>query len=169
MIVLGLIMAVLGIGMGGLNNALDTVRGDASLNIVLWQLKLARETAINQRRSVEVRFTTPNFISVVRHDIPEGTTLISTAVLENQTEFRLFNGLPDTPDGFGDTTALDFGGADTMMFNADGEFTDGTGQIINGTVFIGKSGAPLTARALTVFGPTSTLRSYRWNGAAWGH
>jgi type II secretory pathway pseudopilin PulG len=168
-VVLGLIMAVLGIGMGGLNNALDTVRGDASLNIVLWQLKLARETAINQRRSVEVRFTAPNFISVVRHDIPEGETLISTAVLENQTQFRLFTGLPDTPDNFGNDTALDFGGADTMMFNADGQFTDDTGQIINGTVFIGKSGAPLTARALTVFGPTSTLRTYRWNGGAWGH
>jgi hypothetical protein len=168
-VVLGLIMAVLGIGMGGLNNALDTVRGDASLNIVLWQLKLARETAINQRRSVEIRFTEPNFISVIRHDIPEGTTLISTAVLENQTQFRLFDGLPDTPDSFGDDSALDFGGADTMMFNADGQFTDDTGQIINGTVFIGKSGAPLTARALTIFGPTSTLRSYRWNGAAWGH
>jgi hypothetical protein len=81
----------------------------------------------------------------------------------------VFAGLPDTPDSFGDDSALDFGGADTMMFNADGQFTDETGQIINGTVFIGKSGAPLTARALTVFGPTSTLRTYRWNGGGWGH
>jgi type II secretory pathway pseudopilin PulG len=162
-------ISVLGIGVGGFTMALNNVRGDASMNIVLWQLKLARETAINQRRSVEIRFTLPNFMSVVRRDMPAGTTVISTAVLEHQTQFYNFTSMADTPDGFGKTGALSFGAATAYMFNAEGEFVDQAGNILNGSVFIGKPNTPMTARALTVFGPTSTIRTYRWNGAAWRH
>jgi type II secretory pathway pseudopilin PulG len=160
-------ICVASITLGGFTTALDTVRGDASMNKVMWQLKLARETAINQRRSVEVRFTPPNFLSVVRLDIPEGETIISTAVLEHQTTFFLFEGMPDTPDTFGRANAIDFGGAEAVVFNSDGQVVDEAGDIINGTIFIGRPGAPMTARALTVFGPTSTIRMYRWNGSAW--
>lgn len=160
-------LCVLSIGVGGFGIALDTVRGDASMNKVLWQLKLARETAINQRRSIEVRFTLPNFVSVVRRDIPEGETVVSTTVLEHQTNFFVFDDMPDTPDGFGRTDAIDFSGAEAVMFNAEGQLVDEVGNIINGTVFIGRPLAPMTARALTVFGPTSAIRTYRWNGSAW--
>ncbi len=169
LIVFVLMSSVLGISLGGFTTALNTVRGDASMNIMLWQLKLARETAINQRRSVELNFTLPNFVSVVRRNIPNGTTVIATAVLEHQSQFYYFPAIPDTPDTFGRTNAIDFGGVATVMFNSDGQLTDGAGNIINGTVFIGKVGAPLTARALTVFGPTAGIRTYRWNGSAWRH
>lgn len=163
-------LSVLGIGLGGFSMALNTIRGDASMNIVHWQLKMARETAINQRRSVEVQFTPPNFMSVVRRNIPSGTTVLSTAVLEHQTQFYLFSSMPDTPDSFGRASAIDFGaGTTAVMFNAEGQLVDQTGAIINGTVFIGKPGVPMTARALTVFGPTSAISNYRWNGAAWRH
>lgn len=167
--VMVLMVSVLGIGLGGFTIALNTVRGDASMNIVLWQLKLARETAINQRRDVEVRFTPPNFLSVVRHDLPNGETTVSTAVLEHQAEFMTFDAIPDTPDGFGKNGAISFGEATVYMFDSEGQLTDDSGNIINGTVFIGKADTPMTARALTVFGPTSTIRTYRWNGAAWRH
>lgn len=166
---MALALGVLSIGLGGFSHLLDSVRGDASLNVVLWQFKLARETAINQRRFVEVRFTPPNMMSVVRRDLPSGETVISTAVLEHLTEFRLFPTVPDTPDSFGNTSALAFGAATAMMFDASGQFVDQSGNLLNGTVFIGKANAPETARALTVFGPTSTLRTYRWNGANWRH
>lgn len=167
--VLVVTLSVLGIGLGGFSMALNTVRGDASMNKVLWQLKLARETAINQRRSVEVRFTLPNFMSVVRRNIPSGETVISTAVLEHQTVFYAFSSMPDTPDGFGRASAIDFGAATAVMFNAEGQLVDQAGNIINGSVFVGKVNAPMTARALTVFGPTSAIRTYSWNGSAWRH
>ena len=67
---------VMGIGIGSFSNEMATVQGDADMNIVYWQLKLAREIAINQRRAVEVVFTPPNFISLVRHDFPNGTTVV---------------------------------------------------------------------------------------------
>jgi type II secretory pathway pseudopilin PulG len=167
--VLVVMISVLSIGLGGFSMALNTVRGDASMNIVLWQLKLARETAINERRSVEVRFTMPNYMSVVRHDLPTGQTTISTAVLEHQTTFYLFPTMPDTPDAFGNAGPIAFGSATAYVFNAEGQLVDETGNILNGTVFIGKENTPMTARALTVFGPTSSIRTYSWNGAAWRH
>jgi type II secretory pathway pseudopilin PulG len=162
-----LMSSVLAIGLGGFTTALNTVRGDASMNIVLWQLKLARETAINQRRTVDVTFAQPSFITVTRRNIPNGTTVISTAVLEHQSQFYFFPTIPDTPDAFGRTAPVDFSGAATVLFNAEGQSTNAAGNIVNGTVFIGKVGAPLTARALTVFGPTASIRTWRWNGSAW--
>lgn len=162
-------LSVLGIGLGGFSTALNTIRGDATMNIVHWQLKMARETAINQRRSVEVQFAPPNFMSVVRRNIPTGTTVLSTAVLEHQTQFYVFTSIPDTPDSFGRASAIDFGAATAVMFNSEGQLVDQAGAIINGTVFTGKPGTPMTARALTVFGPTSAISTYRWNGAQWRH
>jgi hypothetical protein len=82
-------------------------------------------------------------------------------------QFLLFAGQPDTPDAFGRNSATDFGGAPLVMFTADGMLTDANGNAANGSVFLGKPGSPITARAVTVFGPTATIRTYRWNGAQW--
>jgi prepilin-type N-terminal cleavage/methylation domain-containing protein len=166
-VVMAISVTVLSLSLGGFSSALDTVRGDASMNKVQWQLKLAREIAINQRRSVEVRFTPPNFMAVVRRNIPNGETVMSTAVLEHMTNFVVFPAFPDTPDGFGNATAIDFGAANAVMFTAEGQLVDETGALVNGTIFIGRIGSPMTARALTVFGPTSSIRTYRWNGSQW--
>jgi len=167
LLVLALTSITMGFVIGGFRQAQAIVQGDASLRIVQWQFKLAREVAINQRRSVEIRFTPPNFMTVVRRNIPNGETVVSTAVLEHNTLFLRFNGQPDTPDGFGGALAINFGGAAAMMFTADGMFTDQAGNPLNGTIFIGQQTKPETARALTVFGPTARIRGYRWNGSEW--
>jgi len=160
---------VLGMSVGFYPQAVAMVRGDADLRIVYWELKLARDTAITQRRTIEVRFTAPDVITTIRHEIPAGTTVLSNAVLEHNTQFLLFAGQPDTPDAFGRVTATYFGGASPVMFTADGMLTDAAGNTVNGSVFLGQPGKPVTARALTVFGPTATIRTYRWNGTAWTH
>lgn len=147
--------------------AAAAIQGDANMRIVNWQLKLARETAINERRRIEVQFVQPNTIRIVRWNIPNGTTLLFTAVLENRTQFLLFPGQPDTPDGFGRNQPVWFGGANQVFFTADGMLTDAVGNPANGTVFLGQVAKPMTSRALTVFGPTATLRTYRWNGSQW--
>jgi hypothetical protein len=169
LVVLVMLVIVMSLGIGFFRNAASALQGDANLRILEWQLKLAREFAINQRRAVEVRFTAPNLISVVRRNIPNGETVLSTAVLENGTQFLLFAGQPDTPDGFGRATATDFGAAAAVMFTSDGMFTDQTGNPINGSVFLGQPARPMTSRALTVFGPTARIRVYRWNGTQWRH
>ena len=167
LVVLALSATVLAITVGFFRAALNTFQGDADMRVVEWQLKLARETAINQRRSVEIRFTNPNLITVLRHNIPNGTTVISTIYLEHNTKFMIFPGAPDTPDSFGNAAPVFFNNAAAVMFTADGMFTDPTGTPVNGTVFFGQPGRQTTARALTVFGPTARIRSFRWNGTQW--
>ncbi len=150
-------------------SAADSMQGDANQQIVVGQLATARETAINQRRTVEVDFLAPNTLQVIRHDLPSGTTQISSAVLQENLQFLRFPTVPDTPDLFGGNTALSFGSATSVMFTADGMFTDSNGNPVNGSIFVGRAGHTLSARALTIFGATARVRLYRWNGSAWTH
>jgi prepilin-type N-terminal cleavage/methylation domain-containing protein len=167
LVVLAIGSVVLAITFGAFQSLNDTMQGDADMRIVEWQLKLARETAINQRRAVEVRFVSPNVITLVRDNLPAGTTVLSTTYLQHNAKFMLFTGQPDTPDSFGRAAAVYFGAAAKVMFTADGMFTDAAGNPVNGSVFIGQITRPGTSRALTVFGPTARIRAYRWNGTAW--
>jgi hypothetical protein len=75
--------------------------------------------------------------------------------------------LPDTPDGFGKATATAFGALTPPMFTTDGSLINSNGDVINGTVFIGVTGDPLSARAVTIFGATGAIRMWKWNGSAW--
>jgi Tfp pilus assembly protein FimT len=167
MATLGFVMIILAIAVGFYPPAIATIQGDADMRILNWQLKLARELAINQRRTVQLNFVAPNQIQVFRNEIPTGQTMVSQAILEHNTQFLLFAGQPDTPDGFGRPAAISFSGAATVMFTSDGMLTDAAGNPVNGSVFLGQPGKPLTSRALTVFGPTATIRTYRWNGTQW--
>ena len=167
MATLGFVMVILAIAVGFYPPAIATIQGDADMRVQNWQLKQARELAINQRRTVQLNFVAPNQIQVFRNEIPAGQTLVSQAVLEHNTQYWLFAGQPDTPDGFGRPTAISFSGAATVMFTADGMLTDAAGNPVNGSIFLGQPGRPLTSRALTVFGPTATIRTYRWNGTQW--
>jgi len=167
LIVMVIAGSTLAIGSGYFSQARMAIQGDANMRIVNWQLKLARERAINERRAVQVDFIAPNTIRLTRLEIPTGTTILQTAVLENNTKFLLFSGQPDTPDSFGRNSATWFGGVSTVMFTADGMLCDAAGNPVNGSIFLGQVGRPMTSRALTVFGPTATLRTYRWTGSAW--
>lgn len=167
LVVIAIAGVTLAIGAGFFPQARDTIQGDANMRIVNWQLKLARERAINERRSIQVDFVAPNTIRLTRQEIPGGTTVLHTAVLENGTQFLLFPAQPDTPDGFGRPNPVWFGGTNAVMFTADGMLTDAAGTPVNGSIFLGQVGRPMTSRALTIFGPTATLRSYRWNGSEW--
>lgn len=162
-----LITIMCGIMFGSFQALSATFQGDSDMRVVEWQLKLARETAINQRRSIEVKFTSPNKITVTRNNLPNGTTVISTIYLEHNAKYLQFAGQPDTPDHFGNSTPVYFGTATSVMFTADGMLVDQTGNPINGTIFIGQLGRPGTSRALSVFGPTARIRAYRWNGTGW--
>jgi Tfp pilus assembly protein FimT len=160
-------VTLLAIFAGFYPQAVATVQGDADMRVLHWHLKLARETAINQRRAVQVQFVGANTLQLVRTDLPAGTTVIASTTLEHNAQFLLFAGQPDTPDGFGRGAAVWFNNAAPVMFTADGMFTDTAGNPVNGSVYIGQPGKPATSRAITIFGPTATIRTYRWNGAAW--
>jgi prepilin-type N-terminal cleavage/methylation domain-containing protein len=147
-------------------------RADASASVVLDSLRLARDRAIGERRNLELHFILPNHIQVVRQEIPSGTTAITDVYLDGNQKFMSFTGMPDTPDRFGLTNKpIAFGSTQgttaTIMFTSEGTLVDANGDPINGTLFIGAQGNNASTRAITIFGPTALLHSYRWDGIKW--
>lgn len=148
--------------------ALTSARADGGSARLISELRVAREQAITQRRTVQVLFTTPNRLVVRRVEVPgPGTTVLSNIQLEEGMTFLLFAGLPDTPDAFGRASATSFGTATTLAFTSEGSFVDQNGDPVNGTIFLGRPNQPTSARAITVFGPTALVRNWRWNGSRW--
>ncbi|MDE3156376.1 MAG: prepilin-type N-terminal cleavage/methylation domain-containing protein [Acidobacteriota bacterium] len=147
--------------------SLPSIRGDAGMRVVMAELNTARSLAISQRRTIQVNFVPPNAIQLVRDEIPTGTTILSYVPFEANVQFLQFAGVPDTPDAFGATSAVDFGAATSLSFTSDGTFIDQSGVPVNGTVFLGIPNQPRSARAVTVLGATGRVRGYRWSGTQW--
>lgn len=145
------------------------IRGDANLRLLRSLLETARERALTERRSIEVRFLGTREIATFRREVPTGETLLARVFLEGNGRYALWAGVPDSPDGFGNAAPIDFGGATATMFGPDGMFVDASGVPVNGTVFFGVPAQTETARAVTVFGATGRVRGYRWSGSAWVH
>jgi Tfp pilus assembly protein FimT len=144
------------------------MKGDGGLRIVIGQMNQAREMAITQRRYMRVVLTTPGTVSVVREDTPTTTTTLSTIVIEGGVKFALVTGLPDTPDAFGNSSAIYWAGTPTnVKFTPDGTLVNQDGSTTNGSVFMSWQNVTLSARAITVLGSTGRVRGYRWDGHNW--
>jgi prepilin-type N-terminal cleavage/methylation domain-containing protein len=148
-------------------------RAEGGVAQVLDVMRSARDTAISQRRNVEVLFIGLNAIRTRRIDIDAagnqtGTTILRTVELENNVQFRLQPGVPNTPDAFGAMAGpLTFTLAGPWMFTSEGSFVGGTGDVANGSVFVSIANQPTSARAITVLGATGLVRQWTWNGRDW--
>lgn len=170
LIVVGLMATVAAMAVMVMPGALLSARADSGSARLTAVLRVAREQAIAQRRTVRVTLTPPNRVIVTRVEVPgPGTTTLTDVELEEGMQFLLFPGVPDTPDAFGRAAAVSFGTAATIAFTSEGSFVDQNGDPRNGTIFLGKPNQPTSARAVTVFGPTAMLRSWRWSGSQWTH
>jgi prepilin-type N-terminal cleavage/methylation domain-containing protein len=170
LVVVGLMGVLAAMAVMIMPGALATARADGGASRLISILRVAREQAIAQRRTVRVAFTNPNRVVVTRVEVPgPGTTVLTDVVLEQGMEYRLFAGIPDTPDAFGRTAAASFGLATSLSFTSEGSFVDQNGDPLNGSVFLGKPNEPITARAVTIFGPTAQIRNWRWSGTQWMH
>ena len=168
LVAVGLIGILSAISVMMMPGVILSAKADSGAARVVSVLRMAREQAIAQRRSVRVTFTPPNRVVISRQEVPgPGTTVINSVPLENGMEFGLFSGIPDTPDAFGNASATSFGLATTIAFTSEGWFVDQNGDPVNGTAFLGKANQPLSARAVTIFGPTALIREWRWNGSQW--
>lgn len=146
-------------------------RANRAMYVISGQLRWARQTSIADRRDIQVQFLGTNEIKLIRQDQPAGQTVISDLYLTNSVQYMLVGGMTDTPDAFGNASAIEFAGvADgppIMQFQSDGTFVDGNGNPINGTVFLGIAQFPSTARAVTVLGATGRVRGFGSAGGAW--
>lgn len=147
------------------------LKANGAMRVILSQVKAARELAITQRRYMRVVFTNPNQVQIIREDVPNGTTVISTTVLEGRMQYLLVTGIPDTPDAFGKTAAVKFtaavGLATDVKFSPDGTLVNQDGSTTNGSVFLAMPNVTESARAITVLGSTGRVRAYRWDGLSW--
>jgi prepilin-type N-terminal cleavage/methylation domain-containing protein len=167
LVTMAIAATVMGICVAWVPPMTEVMQADADLQVLKSQISLARDAAMNHRRSVELEFIPPNVLQVTRQNLPNGTTVLARVVLEHGTIYTKFSDSPDTPDGFGANGEINLSGAGRVFFTAEGTLTDVNGNPVNASVFIGQPGKRLTARSVTIFGPTARVRGYRWNGAAW--
>jgi type II secretory pathway pseudopilin PulG len=175
MVALTIILVVTAIAITSLQPNLQQARVDAAMREVLDTFRLAREFSIANRRYVQVSFPANNQIQVTQmNTLTVGAgginPVLTTVTLAPPLVFNL-DGMPDTPDAYGNGGPIFFEGVlngpvGGMLFQSDGEFLDGTTLLpINGTVFLGIPGQQSAARAVTVLGTTGRVRGWKSNGA----
>jgi prepilin-type N-terminal cleavage/methylation domain-containing protein len=177
-ITIGLI--VVGMAMGGVPGMIKTSRADGGLAALASSVRSARELSVSARRNMQITFGTNTMMTTrVEYCAPPcaggaTTTLVKTVTLEGRVQFIRVSGLSDTPDAFalGQSAAAALGSLalsslTPAMFATDGSFVNANGDYLNGTLFIAVPGDPLSARAITIFGPTGAMRLWKWDGRAW--
>jgi prepilin-type N-terminal cleavage/methylation domain-containing protein len=186
-VAIGLIMA--GITFMSLQPALKNGRVNNAYDIVLTQLRMARELAVNQRTRYIVAFGTqlppggvmpggapaPDQWSVQTWSLGVGVPVnpppvwIRTIELPNDIQFQTLGGLPAAaPDGFGaGIVALDFdqgvgaGGLHYVVFLPDGSSHDVNSNYNSGILYMARTGDVYTSRAITIYGVTGRIRGWR--------
>ena len=154
-----------------LSPMLQQQQANAAMIEIASEFRQARELAMTERRNIQVSFPANNQITLTRMNLPAGQAVIGTMPIQAPAKFMLNPGTPDTPDGFGNAGAIEFGnvvnGPPTMLFQSDGTFVDTNGNLLNGTVFIGVPNAPTAERAVTIVGATGRIRMYKANPTGW--
>ncbi|MFY9751431.1 MAG: prepilin-type N-terminal cleavage/methylation domain-containing protein [Candidatus Acidiferrales bacterium] len=159
--------------------ALLQFRANAGEAEVKGALRQGRETAVSERAPVLLTFgadafgnSTVSLTQVSQTGVVAGAPF-STIPIQPGVNFGLTAGEPDTPDGFGKSSAIYFGGAayavgTILEFQSDGSFTNANGIPVNGTVFLTATRGNLVAgRALTILGTTGRIKSWSGTGPGW--
>lgn len=168
-IVMGLVMVGFAVALPVTLQMVANARGDSAQTMVRTFIEGARSRAVAERRNIELVFTEPNRMELVRIEVPSGDrTTVATLMLEGREEFELFSSLPDTDELYGKAAIVNFnGGVAPAMFTSDGTLIDSAGDIVNCSIFIGEPGRVDSARAITITGITGLLRSWKWRGSSW--
>jgi prepilin-type N-terminal cleavage/methylation domain-containing protein len=168
LIVVALIGIVAAIAVPISAGVVDRSRVNSSVTGAVAVLQAARDRAVSERRNIELTFVGTDRIRVERHEVPgPAVTLIEEAILTDDLKFKLFPAMPDTPDLFGNLDAVHFTGPQPVMFTSDGSLIDSNGDVVNGTVFMGRGDDETSARAVTIFGVTGYMQVWRWSGMEW--
>lgn len=161
-----------GIAIITITSILPTLHADSSLDLVVAQLRQAREQAMDQTQNFTVTFTAPNEITVTSQGL-HGNIQPAVYFLGEGMIYTVLTGVPDTPDGppgsieCGNSMAVNLDGGNTVTFQGDGTVLSSIGQLGNGTVCMATPGNPITARAVTIMGATGHIQGYRYNGTKW--
>jgi len=184
MMVVGVMMVLMGLAIFKSFGSMESYQANSASDVVVSQMRVARQLAITQRRVVQVwidnapesidnRYHVKYQVQSAGAQTKEVAGPIVSVPLPGPTQFILEKGVPDTPMNFGNTSAVYIGnppvtgGPPVMQFNSEGTFTDNNLSLLYGTMFIGIPNQPGTARAVTIMGGTGRVRAYNWNGTTW--
>jgi prepilin-type N-terminal cleavage/methylation domain-containing protein len=179
LIELVVVLACIGIISGFLfikiQNVLPMFKSNSAMDQVIQQVRVARNTAIADRRAVIVNISAAAGTMQLQQVPPNGGAPVTLwTVPLTGAQFCQIPGLPDTPMGFGNSQPVNFVNANNpgavvavTEFLSDGSFGGAVGVPVNGTIFMCVPGNNGTARAVTILGATGRIRPYRWNGSAW--
>ena len=184
-VAIGIILIIFGMAIAAFQPAIQAAKYDTGMRQVLDQLRQAREYSLANRRYVQVSFPVvptangPEYEVVITelNSLTAGggavNPVLSTTPIQFPEQFYVYPGYVDTPDAYGNSGAIVFGGtiggpAAGMLFQSDGELVSAaTLQPINGTVFLGVPGNPMSVRAITVLGSTGRIRGWKGADSRW--
>lgn len=186
-VVLAIAMIMMSVTFISLQPALRDIHNNEAYDIVMMELRHARERAITTRQQYIVCFGTsactgaaqpmgaPTAQSIQIYQWPSGTALTSSIQVSNLSlpddiSFQVVSGVPAgaPPDGFGSASAaLDFdqGVAAALpaqvMFMPDGSAHDTNGNLNSGVLYLARPGDLSSSRAVTVFASSGRIRGWR--------
>lgn len=178
---IAILMIVSGMAIINFTSVLPNAKANSAMDQLLYQLRSARARAIAHRREVQIQFVGTNQLTI-SEIWPAGTgtpPAPTTVTFEGGAKYMVFNGgatggtVPDIPApyNFGNSAPIYFGGVangpPVMKFTTNGSFIDGGNTLLNGTAFLGITGRPSTARAISILGATGRVRQYHWDGNQW--
>jgi len=174
-------VTIVSIALYQLLPAWQTARADNAARIITAQLRQAREYSIANRRYVQVQISTvanqPQIVITQKNTLTPGggaaDVVVSTVYLTAPMQLAVYAGIPDTPDGFGNSAAVAFKiegtstASTSYYFQSDGQFVDSTTyQPVDGTISIDStSNQKASARAVTVMGATGRVHAWRPTGS----
>lgn len=153
-----------------IQSSLESGRANDAQQLVLNQLRQARQQALGDRMIYIVTFQAPGTI-LVQQKSQAGTVQISQTQLPHDIQFLCVNGIPITattvPDGFGaGVVPIDFkqangGGGTAVYFYPDGSARDDQGRINDGIVYTARPNDLGSSRAVTLFGTTGRIKGWK--------
>ncbi|HYR41608.1 MAG TPA: type II secretion system protein [Terriglobia bacterium] len=155
------------VAMTQIKGSMNLIDADIAANTVSSQIQYARQMAIDERRNMQIDFLGTNEIKITRQDSGGGTTVMSDVTLPVGYSFALPTSFSnDTPEGFGNSSAVYFNAGTSGLFLADGTFVSAVNVLTSGTVFT-KGAGNQTARAVTLTAATGRVKTYWIVGANW--
>jgi type II secretory pathway pseudopilin PulG len=181
-VVIGIMMVLMGIAVVQSFGSFESYQANAAQDVVVSQLRVARQLAISQRRAVDVWIDTApesdgryHVAYQVQTAGAQTTEVVGPKIsvpMPSAVQFVLETGVPDTPMAFGNSAAVYIGnvagGPPVMQFNPEGTFTSNSLTILNGTIFIGIPNEVSSARAVTIMGGSGRVRAYTYRGGTLG-
>jgi len=168
---IAIISVILVMALLNWSTLVPNAKANSAMDQLLYRLRSAREEAIAHRREVLITFTGTNQLTTSEIWLAGTPPPANNYTFEGGATYQVFAGVPDTPMGFGNGSAIFFsglsGGPPIMKFSTSGAFIDGSNNFVNGTVFLGLSANKNTARAVTILGATGRVREYHWDGTQW--